>query len=175
MVRAYYLEDPKENELKFVAMDTLYKISGVEYFKLNKDTYKTDGLLDSIKKERGYNYEDEFVCSKECMPNYQDVLKNFYTEHLHDDDEIRFVSEGSGYFDVRAINDEWIRIEAEPGDMIILPRGIYHRFTLDTNSFIRARRFFVGSPIWTAYYRPADDMECRKSYLQQMKLKSSAL
>ncbi|KAK5649643.1 hypothetical protein RI129_000672 [Pyrocoelia pectoralis] len=176
MVRAWYMSnDVKDQRLenhqnpqKFLPFDEVYQLTGVEYFFVNVNTNEANGTLDKIKKERGYNYEDELICSKDCLQNYEEKLKMFFEEHLHTDEEIRFVLEGSGYFDVRDKNDDWIRIEVTSGDLIILPSGIYHRFTLDVTNFIKVKRFFVGEPVWTAHNRPADDFECRRSYVEKL-------
>jgi cupin superfamily acireductone dioxygenase involved in methionine salvage len=42
-----------------------------------------------------------------------------------------------GYFDVRDQNDQWIRVAMKKGGMIVLPAGMYHRFTLDSNNYIK--------------------------------------
>ncbi|XP_012533378.1 1,2-dihydroxy-3-keto-5-methylthiopentene dioxygenase [Monomorium pharaonis] len=176
MVRAWYMDNSEADQRlehhrqppEIVSLDNLFATTGVEYFKINHLNYETDVTLKELREKRGYTYEDEITCSKECLQNYEEKLKNFFTEHLHTDEEIRLVLDGSGYFDVRDKDDQWIRIEVTAGDLIIIPSGIYHRFTLDTNNYIKAKRYFVGEPVWLPYNRPAENMECRKQYLNRL-------
>jgi 1,2-dihydroxy-3-keto-5-methylthiopentene dioxygenase len=41
---------------------------------LNIDTHEEDGVLDKIKKDRGYNYEDVIEISPEKLPNYEEKV-----------------------------------------------------------------------------------------------------
>ena len=56
----------------------------------------------------------------------------WYTEHFHPDEEIRFILNGGGYWDFRDINDCWVRLSICKNDLIIIPPGMYHRFTTDS-------------------------------------------
>ncbi|XP_055685690.1 acireductone dioxygenase [Lutzomyia longipalpis] len=176
MVRAWFMDNETtdqrlehhRNPQEFISLENLFTKTGVEYFKINVDNHEADEMLQRVRKDRGYSYEDQITCSRECLPDYEAKLKNFFTEHLHTDEEIRLVMDGSGYFDVRDADENWIRIEVTRGDMIIIPSGIYHRFTLDTKNFIVAKRYFVGEPVWLPYNRPADDMDCRKAYVKKL-------
>ena len=38
---------------------------------------------------------------------------------------------------MRGDNERWVRIRMGKGDMITLPAGIYHRFTLDDANYIK--------------------------------------
>ena len=44
-----------------------------------------------------------------------------------------------GYFDVRDRNEAWIRVWVKKGGMIVLPAGIYHRFTVDSDNYIKVQ------------------------------------
>lgn len=94
--------------------------------------------VDAIAKERGYKNRDTICVSPQSMGDvYEDKVKMFFAEHLHEDEEIRYILDGEGYFDVRGEEDEWIRIELAKDDLIILPAGIYHRFTTNEQNVCR--------------------------------------
>ncbi|CAE7229522.1 unnamed protein product [Rhizoctonia solani] len=109
--------------------------------------YET-GLKDL--EERGYRNRDTINVSRDGLGDlYESKIKGFFEEHMHEDEEIRYILYRSGCFDIRRTPDEaWVRIAVEKCDLAI-PAGIYHRFTLDTNDYIKALRLFqVIIRIW---------------------------
>lgn len=129
---------------------------GVLAWKVPPGTPTGDARLAAIRAVRGYSYQDTVEVSPATLPGFDAKIKAFYEEHVHTDEEIRYVLAGSGYFDVRDAGDAWIRILVKEGDLIVLPEGIYHRFTLDTANYIKVNRLFVGEPVWTAHNRPQE-------------------
>ncbi|KAF7704645.1 1,2-dihydroxy-3-keto-5-methylthiopentene dioxygenase [Silurus meridionalis] len=175
VLEAWYMDESTEDQRlphklqpnQAVSVQELQDI-GVCYWKLNADIYENDPALQKIRGEKGYSYMDIIDVHPDKLPNYEEKLKMFYEEHLHLDDEIRYILDGRAYFDVRDKNDRWIRIAMTKGDMITLPAGIYHRFTMDETNYTKAMRLFVGEPVWKAYNRPADHFEIRKQYVDSL-------
>ena len=85
----------------------------------------------------------------------QAKLDKFFAEHLHTDEEIRFVVGGAGIFDLRDTTDQWMRVHVEAGDLIIVPANKYHRFTLDEQRTITCKRLFQDTSGWTPVPRNA--------------------
>jgi len=166
MVHSYYLDTKEEVTPK--QLDTL----GVLQWQLNADKYEEEGKLAQVRKERDYKNHDVVNISKAGLGDAYDAkLKMFFEEHLHEDEEIRFILDGSGFFDVRDTNDKWIRIEVIKNDLIVLPAGIYHRFSLDDKAYIKAMRLFKDDPKWTPLDRvlpTTDTVPSRKDYLHSI-------
>lgn len=159
--------------------------------------------VDKLAAERGYKNRDQVCVSPATMGDvYEEKVKMFFAEHLHEDEEIRYILDGEGYFDVRGQEDEWIRICLNKDDMIILPAGIYHRFTTNEQNvcaiatmdracgavvlgcvsltfllqYVKAMRLFQDEPKWTPLNRGAevDVNPHRKTYVDSV-LKPAAV
>ncbi|KAJ9459120.1 1-2-dihydroxy-3-keto-5-methylthiopentene dioxygenase 2 [Diplonema papillatum] len=138
-----------------------------------KEDEAKDEKIAAYRAEHHMDYADIITITPATLPDYDNKLKAFFEEHIHADDEVRLILEGSGYFDVRSRNKDapWIRILCTAGQLITLPKGMYHRFTLDSNDMAKAMRLFhtdAGSPIWTPINKgkEADDHPARSHYKQ---------
>ncbi|CEF63578.1 1,2-dihydroxy-3-keto-5-methylthiopentene dioxygenase [Strongyloides ratti] len=173
-VKAWFMVDSSENPKemchydipRLVSADYLASI-GVRFEKISVD----EGIDKVIEYGKKIGYEcHDIVTINENIENYDEKLKCFYTEHLHTDDEIRICLDGSAYFDVRDKDNQWIRLKFTVGDLIVLPAGIYHRFTVDLSNNVKALRLFKSNPSWQAYNRDeqVDSMKIRSEYLARI-------
>lgn len=119
-------EEHRRSPNEAVSLEALRSL-GVRYFKMDADNVETDPELKALREREGYSYHDIITVSPDKLPNYEAKIKSFFEEHIHSDDEVRYVLDGTGYFDVRDHEDRWIRVAMEKGDLITLPAGIYHR------------------------------------------------
>lgn len=152
------------------------KALGLNYWKMDAETYKypvkaipwdpkdaADPRLQALRDDRGYSYADVLTIHPDYLPGFDQHVKNFLTEHIHNAEEIRYILGGSGYFDVRDPMNRWVRVWVKKGDLMTLPEGIYHRFTCDEDEFIHAMRMFVGTPCWSPINRSTEDTEAHES------------
>ena len=158
MVKAWYVNEISGNErelIREINLDELSKATNVIYYKIDPNDYRKK--VDEIKIKYQFKHEDIVDLGPEYLEDFEVREKKFGTEHLHLDEEVRFALTGQGYFEVRDINDNWIRIHVEGGDFLILPAKIYHRFFFHkTNSgqyvSIKFLRLFKdNSPYYMAF------------------------
>lgn len=126
--------------------------AGVSYERLELDPDRFQPTLDRLKAERGY-VEQDIVELKPDTPGLGEICAKFADEHLHTDDEVRYVLEGEGIFDIRSADDHWMRVTVEPGDLLVVPSGKHHRFLLTQRKHIRCVRLFKDSSGWVPHYR----------------------
>ncbi|ESK89713.1 hypothetical protein Moror_16854 [Moniliophthora roreri MCA 2997] len=176
-MRAYYFDNipgdqrlPHDCNPSRPVTGTHLKTLNVETFHIPLEGYQEK--IDTMAAKRNYRNRDVVNISREGLGEvYEEKIKSFFREHLHEHEEIRYILSGSGYFDIRETpSDGWIRIAMDPGDLLVLPAGIYHRFTLDENDNVEALRLFKDEPKWAAVNRgPESDHNIRRlEYLKSI-------
>jgi len=125
------------------------------------DDTSRDEELAAYRETNGYTYADIVSVPK--------FLDSFWEEHYHGNSTIRYILDGSGYFDLRDLNDHWVRIHVKAGDFLEWPAGIYHRFTVDDKKYIKAMRLFKGEALWNSFPRSehicTEDSTVRYDYI----------
>lgn len=106
--------------------------------------------IDAMKRRGGYVTADVIDVNPQT-PNLDAMLARFDKEHTHDEDEVRFILAGRGIFFLN-LNSRVASVEVGPGDMLRVPRGTTHWFTLCEDRRIRAIRWFQETAGWTPHY-----------------------
>jgi len=107
--------------------------------------------IDRLKAAGGYVTADVIDVSSQT-PGLDAMLNKFNSEHWHDEDEVRFVIEGRGLFHIHPPSGPVIAIEVEAGDLLRVPRGIWHWFDLCPERRIRVIRLFQNPAGWAPRY-----------------------
>jgi 1,2-dihydroxy-3-keto-5-methylthiopentene dioxygenase len=112
------------------------------------DAYRDE--IDKMKRRGGYVTADVIDVTPET-PNLEAMLARFDKEHTHSEDEVRFILAGRGIFFLN-IAGRVASVEVHPGDMLRVPKGTTHWFTLCEDKRIRAIRWFQETTGWTPSY-----------------------
>jgi 1,2-dihydroxy-3-keto-5-methylthiopentene dioxygenase len=109
--------------------------------------------IERVQQEGGFTKVD-VVNVHAATPGLETMLSKFSTEHWHDEDEVRLTVHGRGLYHVHPPHGPVLalEVEVEPGDLIRVPRGTLHWFTLCGEREIKAVRFFQDPAGWTPHY-----------------------
>ena len=110
-----------------------------------------EGDLEKLKAEGGYVAAD-IVVLWEKTPDLEMLLDKFNREHHHTEDEVRFVVDGHGIFTIRGRSGRYFEVGVGPGDLITVPAGTRHWFTLAEDRRIKCIRLFQDPSGWAAIY-----------------------
>jgi 1,2-dihydroxy-3-keto-5-methylthiopentene dioxygenase len=106
--------------------------------------------IDEMKRRGGYVTADVIDVTPET-PNLEAMLARFDKEHTHSEDEVRFILAGRGIFFL-ALEKGVHAVEVHSGDVLRVPRGTKHWFTLCADRRIRAIRWFQDTTGWAPFY-----------------------
>jgi len=109
-----------------------------------------DAEIAEMKRRGGFVTADVIDVHAET-PGLEAMLARFDKEHTHSEDEVRFILAGRGIFFLR-LGEQVVSVEVGPGDMLRVPRGTTHWFTLCEERRIRAIRWFQDTTGWTPHY-----------------------
>uniref|UniRef100_F1LDG9 1,2-dihydroxy-3-keto-5-methylthiopentene dioxygenase n=1 Tax=Ascaris suum TaxID=6253 RepID=F1LDG9_ASCSU len=127
---------------KTLTADQLHTLTGVVYYKVDiDDPNALKKRLSKVKTERNVSSSDIFQINS-SFPDFEQKLEELYEPVVKDEDSVYLIMEGSAYYDVEKEEDDWIRINVEKGDLLVIPKGLPYRFTVTPKNYVLVERFF---------------------------------
>ena len=108
--------------------------------------------INALKERGGYKSADVIALFPDT-PNLDAMLNKFDKEHLHTEDEVRFVVDGRGIFTIHGEDDKVFDVEVHPGDLLVVPTNTWHWFNLCEDRTIKCIRVFESTGGWAPHYR----------------------
>jgi len=134
---------------------------GIDYERWDLSRVPADASADAVlaayaaeiedMKQRGGYVTADVIDVNPATPNLDAMLARFDKEHTHSEDEVRFILAGRGIFFLH-LGQQVVSVEVGPGDMLRVPQGTTHWFTLCEDRRIRAIRWFQQTSGWTPEY-----------------------
>ena len=149
-MRAFWLDG--HEAIDAAIDDARLRAEGVHHERLSIGAH--DAPLEALMRANGYLERDE-IALRPTTEGLEAICAKFDREHAHDEDEVRFVLEGEGIFDIRSKDDRWMRVVVGEGDLIVVPKDRHHRFLLTDARTIRCVRLFQDRKGWVPHYRDA--------------------
>ncbi len=109
--------------------------------------------VEALKRHGGYSAADVINVTP-ATPNLDAMLNKFNKEHIHSEDEVRFILKGRGLFHIHLPHGLVVAIQVEAGDMINIPAGTRHWFDVCPERTVRAIRLFKDPSGWSPQYLP---------------------
>ena len=112
------------------------------------EAYKAD--IDRLNAMHGYQSVD-VVRMKPDHPERAQMRAKFLSEHIHEDDEVRFFVEGQGAFYLR-VDGKVYRTVCAAGDLISVPKNTTHWFDAGERPLFGVIRMFTTPDGWVAKF-----------------------
>ncbi|QEL64095.1 1,2-dihydroxy-3-keto-5-methylthiopentene dioxygenase [Oryzomicrobium terrae] len=118
---------------------------------------------DVQSKSQSQSPARDLVVLHDGIANLAALREQFAAPHRHDDDEVRYVVDGVGYFGFVAADGSQVLLEVAAGDYLEVPAGAEHWFALGADPRLKAVRYFLGAPAWEARYTGTSVMPVLKA------------
>jgi 1,2-dihydroxy-3-keto-5-methylthiopentene dioxygenase len=126
---------------KMLNTSQLQSKAGVIHYKVDmEDTQATKKRLSKVKGDYSVVNGDVFTMDENVI-DFNQKLRTMYEPIEKHEDAVFLVLEGAIYFDVEYEEDEWIRIQCERGDLVVIPKDVCFRYTVTPSNFVKLQRF----------------------------------